>query len=1204
MFSSCSMKAWLRTLLKFCLWCAGIICSLLLVTFLLIHVPGVRVGIVLYAVETLNSGSSDTSIELDNLQSLSLSDWRFSQLKVKQKNKDWLMVSDFHFKMNVAELWGKNIDIGLLKAGSINYYHLPSSEGPEEDAVSISENGDFNFSFPWSVVVNKFRVDQLTLDLSRLNSLPPKLDLPSYRINGQIKAFTDEVPLYVDLSVSNSEEGSNYSTSLSITTEVDSNNQAELIGNFRESASGLLGGLIRYPQDQPIAVSFNLQASTNSSGYHFELSSFETTLLEFPLVLRATLDAGRDFSSFQLSKGVLHTEGSVHEFFGAIGKTELNMDVTLNEFPLKILSYWVPEVSGGQVSAKSQITGSFTSPIIASELMGTAELNAQGVEATLSVDAKVEYNSEVLTIGRLSVSSNNIASTDIALTPSSMMLDAQGAWQISKEKIDMDLTVKDLNSQIVNTFLVVASSPLPKELFFNVSKLHLKLEGSTADQFSNTNIELLAQAAGTYAEMPIVLDAKVSGTSLLAKIESVQLQSEEAKILLQGDLDLKGNGNTIELEVVKFPFSQLVKAGVAMPKGLKGSVNGKVKVFKSFLAPEAEIALDADLAYPLQASDGNAVVEKAKLTVSGVWKDHLLRVSSFKLVNASNQLLLEADGQFLIGNTLPEAHVNVQAVDFPMSLIASYGWPDSKGVMNLSVEASSQSAKKMDGSWFKTFVLDVNLIYQTEYLNLGTDEKVGVSLDLSLAKSQGTKTSEGPLWILQSNISKTSKSNSNSVEGFTLTVPQAEIVSAMSNGKVIPNAHVAGSMDLSFFDFMIPDTQKLQGVLNLDLDVSGDFSSPDLFGHLSLMEADYSNADIGMFLNDIVFQTDFNGKRATLSSASVKDNFNGDFKVDGYMDWKKEGDVHLTIESNHFELLSHKYVEGKITSKMNLTGNLKKLLLAGNIVISPFSASIAGSTGPSIPEISIELSEQDKKGKKSFFQPPELILDLAAKVEKQAFIHGRGLEAELAGNIRLKGPVDKLKYEGGFNVVRGRVDVFGKRFDLDKGEIGFANQDVVLYVVGLYEEDDTEVKVEVSGIGDDIKIELSSTPTMPEDELISWLIFGKSVAEMTPLQAIQLAGTIQKLKGGGGGIVGNTRNKLGIDTLSVNAEDTDNGTEVTFGAGKYLTERVYLEIERSSDPAYPWQAHISIDLTSSIKVETTSGSADGDSAELLWTHNY
>ena len=60
-------------------------------------------------------------------------------------------------------------------------------------------------------------------------------------------------------------------------------------------------------------------------------------------------------------------------------------------------------------------------------------------------------------------------------------------------------------------------------------------------------------------------------------------------------------------------------------------------------------------------------------------------------------------------------------------------------------------------------------------------------------------------------------------------------------------------------------------------------------------------------------------------------------------------------------------------------------------------------------------------------------LDLKIDAPRRIFVRGRGLDAELGGAISVGGTTAAVLPTGGFNLVRGRLELLGKRFDLTEG---------------------------------------------------------------------------------------------------------------------------------------------------------------------------
>src|SRR5690606_24736342 len=100
--------------------------------------------------------------------------------------------------------------------------------------------------------------------------------------------------------------------------------------------------------------------------------------------------------------------------------------------------------------------------------------------------------------------------------------------------------------------------------------------------------------------------------------------------------------------------------------------------------------------------------------------------------------------------------------------------------------------------------------------------------------------------------------------------------------------------------------------------------------------------------------------------------------------------------------------------------------------------------------------------------------------------------------------------------------------------------------------------------------------------------FGKSMNRITPFQAFQLTQTVQRFSGrGGGGFdpLGQLRAATGLDDIRV---DTDESGESSVGVGKYLTDKVYLEVEKGRGEA-SGAANIKVEITPAISLESKIG---------------
>ncbi len=222
---------------------------------------------------------------------------------------------------------------------------------------------------------------------------------------------------------------------------------------------------------------------------------------------------------------------------------------------------------------------------------------------------------------------------------------------------------------------------------------------------------------------------------------------------------------------------------------------------------------------------------------------------------------------------------------------------------------------------------------------------------------------------------------------------------------------------------------------------------------------------------------------------------------------------------------------------------------------------------------------------------PAYGLDVTVNAPSRIFVRGRGLDAELGGSLRLRGTTQQVIPEGQFDLLRGRLDILGKRLDLTEGYLRLQGSFVpFLHLVAQAEAGDVQVFITIDGPADEPDITFSSQPDLPEDQIVSQLIFGRDLSQISAFQAIQLASAVATLAGkSGGGVVGQLRKGFGLDNLDVTTGEGDT-TEVT--AGKYLSENIYSEVEVDSEGQT--QINLNLQINKRLKAKGSFG-AEGNS---------
>jgi len=151
---------------------------------------------------------------------------------------------------------------------------------------------------------------------------------------------------------------------------------------------------------------------------------------------------------------------------------------------------------------------------------------------------------------------------------------------------------------------------------------------------------------------------------------------------------------------------------------------------------------------------------------------------------------------------------------------------------------------------------------------------------------------------------------------------------------------------------------------------------------------------------------------------------------------------------------------------------------------------------------------------------------------------------------------------GTISAVRGRLDLIGRTFTLERGEVGFSGGPVIdprIDVSLVRETSDLTGRILITGSAFDPALSFSSTPALPEDEVLPRLLFGTSSQALSPAQGLQLALGLATLLDGGGGTLDEFRSAIGLDVLSI--EEGDEGAELE--VGKQVAEKVWVGTRQS-----------------------------------------
>ena len=381
--------------------------------------------------------------------------------------------------------------------------------------------------------------------------------------------------------------------------------------------------------------------------------------------------------------------------------------------------------------------------------------------------------------------------------------------------------------------------------------------------------------------------------------------------------------------------------------------------------------------------------------------------------------------------------------------------------------------------------------------------------------------------------------------------------------------------------------------------LKGSLSAPAYQAKATVSNGIYEFGATGMRLTGIALDAAYDDQTFTLQGSGRGDG-NGAVSVSGSL-----GKTSSRVEADLTRLLVYDR-DGdiaRLSGKVTLTEDEDGRLAAGKLVVDEARVSLDNlpSSGPKA--IDVRWTDDDVSASEASKLRQSLKLNLDVDAARRVFVTGRGLDSEWALNLTATGTASNVNLRGEATMVRGSLDLAGRPFVFDSGKITFDGpvDSARIAVDAERSVNGFVARVQVSGKPSNPVFELSSTPDLPQDEILSRLLFGRSSIDLSPVEAAQLASSIAKLSGRGGGFdpAAQLQSALGVDRLSIGSNDAG---KAELGVGQYLSDDVYLQLNAAgasgSSVEVEWEPADHVSVTS----ETTS--TGENKLSIRWKKDY
>lgn len=371
--------------------------------------------------------------------------------------------------------------------------------------------------------------------------------------------------------------------------------------------------------------------------------------------------------------------------------------------------------------------------------------------------------------------------------------------------------------------------------------------------------------------------------------------------------------------------------------------------------------------------------------------------------------------------------------------------------------------------------------------------------------------------------------------------------------------------DLGFVRVASDEIHAVGGRLEGKMDWAGTLQQPRPSGELRLDDGALSLSTPGIDITALRARIGSSTGDGTLHIDASATSGEGTLQIQGKADvLALPPTMDLTITGDRFQAADMAEARAWVSPKLELSLRGDRLDLRGDIEvpraeITPpsFDSGIGASSDQVI--VTDQADAADKTGM-------EVHTDVRVILGSKVRFEGFGLKTRLEGSVRaIEEPGKPGSGRGEVRLIEGRYKAYGQDLAIETGRLLFNGGPLTEPAIEIRAtrkpREDIEVGVLVRGTLDKPVFSLFSTPAMPRERQLSWLVLGHSIEESSTGndERAMLANAALSLGLSGTDFLAqNLRGGLGLDDISIGAEAGEQGDQARFTVGKYLSPKLYV----------------------------------------------
>jgi translocation and assembly module TamB len=370
----------------------------------------------------------------------------------------------------------------------------------------------------------------------------------------------------------------------------------------------------------------------------------------------------------------------------------------------------------------------------------------------------------------------------------------------------------------------------------------------------------------------------------------------------------------------------------------------------------------------------------------------------------------------------------------------------------------------------------------------------------------------------------------------------------------------ARAADANVLPLLFADIDHAAGLLTANVNVTGTLARPEIAGRVELTRGELDSYRANFALRDVGIIADLTAN--TFDFRGTGRAGDGQLRLGGKFAWDR-GVLSGNLNLNGDNLLVADLPEYRVVAspdvRMRIEG--RQIDVSGDVRIPSARiqpAKLSGAVRASDDAQYVGQHPAEREGR--FVVHSEVRIAMGEDVRLDAF----GLQGRILGSVGTtvhtgEDPIGR----GQLSVDEGRYEAYGQKLEINKGNLLFTASpldDPGLDIEARRKIEQITVGLNVRGTLQEPRLTFFSDPSMPQTQIITYLLTGKEMGSMTSTDKMTMEKARDSLALQGTGILAaQLGHRIGIEEVGVESStDSAGATNTALVLGKFLSPRLYI----------------------------------------------